>query len=85
MKNIKLFHILFSLAIIAALALASLPMAPAYALSASAGSTASISASQADVVPAIVNQGVICRDIVVWKNGHRYVRRVCYRNPRPTN
>jgi hypothetical protein len=75
MKPVKLSHLLFSLAVISALVLAAIPVAPAYALTASASDQTSISAAGADA-PA---NAMVCRSVVKWRNGHRIVVRVCHR------
>ena len=78
MKTTKLSHVLFSFALIAALVLAAVPMAPAYAMSTSSTGTASISGT---INPsAVVTAGaVVCRSITFWRNGHRITVRVCHR------
>ncbi len=76
MKTNKLSHVLFSLAVIAALVLAAVPMAPAHALSASPAQTTSISATDTASYTSAV---VICRSITFWRNHHRITVRVCHR------
>ena len=77
MKTVKLFHVLFSFAIIAALVAAAIPAAPAHALGGSNSQSASLSA-----VDSASNAGaVVCRSKVVWRDGHRVVVRVCHRVP----
>lgn len=62
---------------IAALVMAAIPAAQAYALSGSAADHTSISAAGADA-PA---NAVVCKSVVKWRNGHRIVVRVCRRVP----
>ena len=82
MNKIKTSHILFSLALIAALTLAAVP-APAYALSASASSSPLIAANQASA-PALAANGIwVCRTVIVWHNGHRIAVRRCHRVEKP--
>ena len=71
MKTIKLSHVLFSLALIAALALAVIPV-PVFALSASATAPASGTSLTA-------SGGLVCHSVVVWHHGHRTVVRRCHR------
>lgn len=77
MKPVKLSHLIFSFAVIAALVMAAIPAAPAYALPASSSDQTSISAAGADA-PA---SAVVCKSVVKWRNGHRIVVRVCRRVP----
>ena len=81
MKKIKFFHILFSLALIAALALAVVPMVPAHALSNLTANTVMTSANQV-LTP---NNGVVCKSFTVWRNGHRIVVRVCHKIKKPSS
>lgn len=86
MKTIKISHVLFSLAVIGALALAAVPVAPAFALSASNANTASAGMQLSAPAPAVdlTSGGVLaCRRIVRWHNGHRFVIRVCHRVASP--
>lgn len=79
MKKIKLSHVLFSLAVIAALVLAAVPMAPVYAMS-SAPSTQTTSLSATGDVSAVLASGVVvCRSVTFWRDGHRVTVRVCHR------
>ena len=78
MKTIKLPHLLFSLAVIAALVTAAIPAAPAYALGSGSAQT---TVSAADSTPAV--NVIVCRNIVRWRDGHRIVVRVCKRVHRP--
>ena len=82
MKTIKLSYMLFSIAVVAALVLAAIPAAPAYALSNSASQTTSIAAADNDstALNAVI---IVCRSVVKWHNGHRVVVRVCHRVHRP--
>lgn len=75
MKPVKLSHLLFSLAVIAALVMAAVPAAPAYALTGSASDQTSISAAGADA-PA---GAVVCKKVTKWRDGHRITVRVCHR------
>ena len=79
MNKIKFSHIVFSLALIAALAFATVPMAPAHALSNSSVSTM-VSENQANTL----NTGIICKSVTFWHNGHRVVVRTCHRVTKPT-
>lgn len=82
MKTSKLSHLLFSLAVIAALMLAAVPMAPVYALSDSAArqSTSIAAADNSSSALTTVSAGaVVCRSWTVWRNGHRVTVRVCHR------
>ena len=81
MNKIKFFHILFSLALIGALALAVVPMSPAHALSSSTANTVITSANQV-LTP---NNGVVCKSVTVWRNGHRIVVRVCHKIEKPSS
>jgi hypothetical protein len=84
MNNIKFSHILFSLALIAALALAVVPMAPAHALSTSTG-IAVMTVNQDNTTVLTSNSGVVCRSIVIWRNGHRTVVRRCHKVTNPVS
>ena len=81
MKPVKPSHLLFSLAVIAALVLAAIPAAPAYALTAPASDQTSISTT-GDESPA---NAIVCRKVTKWRDGHRVTVRVCHRvhPPRP--
>ena len=84
MKWTKLSHLLFGLAMIAALALAAIPAAPAYALSDSAMLQSTIVSAVDNNSSALSAAGaVICRIKVIWRNGHRISIRVCHRVHRP--
>jgi len=83
MKTIKLSHMLFSLAVVAALAFAAIPAAPVYALSDSASQTTSIAAADNDSPVLTAGGAVVCRTKVIWRNGHRVSVRVCHRVHRP--
>ena len=78
MKTTKLSHVLFSLAVIAALMLAAVPMAPVHAMSASPAQTASISAAGTSST-SLTAGVVICRSITFWRHGYRITVRVCHR------
>ena len=80
MKTIKFSHVLVSFAVIAALALAAVPIAPAHAMSASlASQTTSLSATTGNHAPVLTSGAVVCRSITVWRHGHRITLRVCHR------
>ena len=80
MKTSKLSHLLFSLAVIAALMLAAVPMAPVYALSDSAArQSTSIAAADNSSSALTATSTVVCRSWTVWRNGHRVTIRVCHR------
>lgn len=83
MKTIKFSHMLFSFAVIAALVMAAIPAAPAYALSGSASQPTSITAADNSDSPTISAGPVVCRTKVVWRNGKRVTIRVCQRVHRP--
>lgn len=78
MKRTKLSHILFSLAVVAALILAAVPIMPAHALSSSSTGSTSISPT-AGQVTVVASGAVVCRSITFWRNGHRITVRVCHR------
>ncbi len=83
MSKTRLYQIVFSLAVIAALVLALAP-APAYALSAStapAATSASVvnQVSAAGLSPSIL----VCRVVVVRHNGHITIFHRCHRVERP--
>ena len=81
MKTIKLSYVLFSFALIAALMLSAVPMAPAHAMSASPAQTTSLTAASSS--GATLTSGVVvCRSRTVWRHGHRITLRVCHRVPR---
>ena len=82
MKNLKLSKMLFSLAVVAALVMAAIPAAPAYALTNSASQTASIAAADNDST-ALTAGAVVCRTKVVWRDGKHISIRVCHRVHRP--
>lgn len=71
MKTIKLAHILFSLTVIAALALAVVPT-PVFSLSAG-------SAGLSSQPTLTATGGLVCHTVVIWHNGHRTVIRRCHR------
>ncbi len=78
MKTNKLSHVLFSLAVIAALVFTAVPMAPAYAMSSSpSAQTTSLSAGNGSTI--VAAGAVVCRSITFWRNGHRITVRVCHR------
>ena len=81
MKTTKLSYMLFSLAMIAALVVAAIPVAPAYAMSASSAGTG-ISAASADA-PALGAGVLVCKSVIKWYHGHRIAVRVCHRVHKP--
>ena len=83
MKTIKLPHLLFSLAVIAALVMAAIPAAPAYALSDSAPQAVSLTASDGASAVLTATSAVVCRTKIIWRDGHRVSIRVCKRVHRP--
>jgi hypothetical protein len=83
MKTVKLSHLLFSLAVIAALVAAAIPAAPAYALSDSTPQTVSLTATDDASAALTAASAVVCVKKVVWRDGHRVVIRVCRRVHRP--
>ena len=86
MKTIKLSHLLFSLAVIAALVMAAMPAAPAYALSNTASQTATVSATSTAATALTAGVSVVvCWNKVIWRDGHRISIRVCKRVHRPNN
>lgn len=80
MKTNKLSYVLFSLAIIAALFAAAIPMAPAHAMS--SASTATTISSPAST-PALGTNVLVCRHVVKWVHGHRISVRVCHKVDKP--
>ena len=78
MKTNNLTYVLFSLAIIAALFAAAIPMAPVHAMSASSATTTISSNADTSVVNALV-----CRHVVKWVHGHRISVRVCHKVDKP--
>jgi hypothetical protein len=83
MKKIKFSHILFSLALIAALTLAAVPAAPVYALSASAAASTVITANQANSPALVSNNILVCRIVIEWRHGHRIAVRRCHKVVKP--
>jgi hypothetical protein len=83
MKKIKVSHLLFSLALIAALILAVVPSAPAYALSASSGH-ATIVENQMNAPALASNTILVCRTVIEWHHGHRVVVRRCHKVTKPS-
>jgi hypothetical protein len=83
MKTIKLSHLLFSLAVVAALVMAAIPAAPAYALSNSASQPTSIVAADDNAASLTAGVIIVCRNKVVWRDGKRISIRVCHRVHRP--
>jgi hypothetical protein len=80
MRKTKLSHLLFGLAMIAALALAAIPASAAYALSDSATQQSTSINAADNNSPALSAAGaVVCRTKIFWRNGHRVSIRVCHR------
>jgi hypothetical protein len=79
MKNIKVSHLLFSLVLIATLSLALVPTAPAHALSASVITSPVLTENQSGAPMLSASGALVCRSIVVWRHGHRFVVRKCHR------
>ena len=79
MKTIKLSHVLFSFAVIAALMLAAVPMAPAHAMTTSSTQTTGLPAITGSHATVLTSGAVVCRSITVWRHGHRITIRVCHR------
>lgn len=79
MKTTKLPYLLFSFAMVAALVLAAIPMAPAHALSVSAPQQSTSLNAAISSSPVLTSGVVICRTRIVWHHGHRIVRRICHR------
>lgn len=77
MKTIKLSHLLFSLAVIAALVMAAIPAAPAYAMAPETTQTSLTAAHAGQAVSAAIVGVVVCRNKVIWRDGHRISIRVC--------
>jgi hypothetical protein len=84
MNKINISGIVFSLALIAALAFAVVPMSPAHALSNSAVDTVMTNANHVETTILAPNTGVVCKSVVVWRNGHRIVLRVCHKIEKPS-
>ena len=80
MKTTKLSYVLFSLAMIAALVFAAIPLAPAHAMSATSTST-SISAIASGT--SVHGSVWVCENVVKWIHGHRISVRVCHRVHKP--
>jgi hypothetical protein len=78
MKPTKLFHVLFSMVVIAALVFASVPMTSAHALSTTSTRSTGL-ATIGGYAPTLISGIVMCRSIIVWRHGHRITVRVCHR------
>ena len=78
MNKIKFSHIVFGLALIALLVAASVPMAPAYALS-----NSSVHAVVAEKQSDTLNNNIVCKSVTYWRNGHRVVVRICHKVTKP--
>jgi hypothetical protein len=79
MKATRLSHVLFVFAVIAALVLAAVPMAPAHAMSASPAPQTMSIASVAETSLAPAASAIVCRSITFWRHGHRITVRKCHR------
>jgi hypothetical protein len=79
MKTKKLSHIVFGLAMIAALSLAAIPTVPAHAMSDTAAQQSAIVAAADGSSSTLTAGAVVCRSWTVWRNGHRVTVRVCHR------
>jgi hypothetical protein len=84
MNKIKFSHIVFTLALIAAFAVASVPLAPAHALSNSSANVAAFE-KQFDTLAFAPHSAVVCKSVTIWRNGHRIVVRRCYKVTKPTS
>jgi len=84
MNKIKFSHIVFSLTLIAALAVASIQLAPAHALSTSSAN-AMLVENQINPTTLTSDSGVVCKNITVWRNGHRVVVRNCPKVAKPAS
>ena len=82
MKTTRVSHLLFSLAVVAALVLAAIPMAPVHAMSSSPSAQVATLSAADDSAAAVAPSAVICRSITFWRHGHRVTVRVCHRVPR---
>ncbi len=82
MKTTKLSYLLFSLAMVTALILAAIPVAPAHALSTSAVQQQGTSIAADNHVPVLTAGAVVCKAKIVWRHGHRIAVRVCHKVPR---
>jgi hypothetical protein len=78
MKTIKLPQILFSLAMIAVIVFAALPVSSAHALS-NSSTTPVLASASAGGAGAVIGNIVVCKNVTVWRNGHRVTVRVCHR------
>lgn len=83
MKTIKFAQILFSIAVITALALALFPVTSAHAMSAGGASTAISSGEFGGAGALVGTSGVVCRSKHVRHNGHWVTIRVCHRVDKP--
>jgi monoamine oxidase len=79
MKTTKLTHILFSLAVIAALVLAAVPVAPAHAMGISPSTQATSLSATSGQASASVAGAVVCHSLHVWRHHHWVTIRVCHR------
>jgi hypothetical protein len=80
--NTKLTHILFSLAVVAALVLTAVP-APVFALSA-APTTSATTATQLTAGVPNPDSLLVCHSFFVWRHGHRVLVRICHRTLNPS-
>jgi len=80
MKRTKLSHLLFGLAMVAALVLATIPSAPVHALSDSViQQSTSIGAADNNSSTLRPAGAVVCRTKIFWRHGYRVSIRVCHR------
>ena len=79
----RLFQILFSLTVIAALALAAVP-APVYALSAPATNLVSSGGSAIQNSSVVLPPNIlVCRVVIIRHAGHLIIFRLCHRVEKP--
>jgi hypothetical protein len=78
MNKIKISHLVLTLALIAALGFASLPMAPAHALSNSSVNAVTVDKPAAATALAPYG-GWVCKSATFWRQGHKITIRRCHR------
>jgi hypothetical protein len=78
MKTNKLPQVLFGLALIAVIVFAAFPVSSAHALSNTSTSPV-LSSTLAGTAGTAVGNTVVCKNVTVWRNGHRVTVRVCHR------
>ena len=79
MKTTKLSYLLFSLAMVTALVLTAIPVAPAHALSDSALQQNTSIQAAVNNSPVLTASIVVCRTRIIWRHGHRIAVRVCHK------